>query len=1198
MTQSGRGPTPTELLSAATVMLTVQDRTGETSQGTGFLITPTILATCAHVVEHALDEPTAEVSGRITASGRELQLRHMPHRNFRDKDTGMDLALLDVIPRQPGLPLEPALLCTAAEVKDAMWTFGHPAGRFREGEPATFAFEGYAFLSHDPDRRVGLPRLRGTPVTGGFSGSAVVSARTGAVFGMLVTSDSRGSAHMIAAADILDRCPEAALYSGSRPKRSAWIESLTDDQIRNGGWEYPGPLLRAYLAAVRKAADAVRPLAMPRATPAPALSSVYVRQRAETKPESAGAVDAAAGTGNVFPAETLFRSNRDGVLLGGAGAGKSSLLRMGSRLLAEGWQRDEERTAVPVLIEAAELIPHRPIPEALAAGVQADGPVADLRRDWPAELFRHAPAPNARWLVLVDGLDEIVDAYQRQLVLEKLLRWRTREDTKVTHQFLVATRPLPDAEWQRTGIRNWTQHTLLPLDPAQLPAFAEGWFTALAMGNPAAASARFMWQVRMAGLEPMATVPLMAEMLCQLFADHPNQPLPADRIALYEAYLALRYRSWKATGHGTPLAEIHATFLTQRGPDAAKSAVQLYGEIPDHIGRLALTRHHGDPSNAVGLLVDWTVAHSHSLPPEERSTVIAEGLRRSGLFTKRGDDFDFLHQTLLDFIAAQHIAADPALTRRTLKDLFGPWWYRSRRSPPRTNDSFTRFLLHALHRQGSPVIIRLLYQWASDPEGARLIAALAMDGAQLTPALRDTASDTIIEHLPWTYDGNGRLEAAHALAGLNDHRAADEYADLAATRVDLHWTRIRAAEALEALGDPRAADTFADLATDTYIMAMWRSVAAKALARRGDNRTPTILRDLATSSFLREEEITEMINALAALNDEAVPDLLESLVTDTKIAGGLRLDAAEALARKRIPHAAGLLAHLATGYQLSDSGRSRVLQILTQPETVGGTDALGDLATEIAQHPARHNDGLWEPILAVLGKSADPHATDLLIGIVGNTDAPQYMRADAAEQLGERGDRRGSEILASLCADTDARAEYRVRIAAALARLADPRGADTLATMLDDPWVEQDTRTDAALALADIGDPRASDALAHVCAEGSPSLQAAVRLAELGDPRAVQPLAVLIERTDGEWRKGPRRRGYFPPDPFRLRWWWDRIDGAMHALSALATEEATQALTNLALSSALTHGVRVRAAEELVRRGDPQGGPVLAALEG
>ncbi|WP_266863658.1 trypsin-like peptidase domain-containing protein [Streptomyces prunicolor] len=1187
---------PTELLSAATVMLTVPERTGGTS-GTGFLITPTILATCAHVVEHALDEPVAEVSGRIAASGRELRLIPMPHRSFRDRDTGMDLALLDVIPRQPGPPLEPVLLCTEAKVQDEMWTFGHPAGDFREGESATFVFEGYAFRGRDPDRRVGLPRLRGTPVTDGFSGSAVVSARTGAVFGMLATSDSRGSAHMIAAADILDRCPEAALYSGSRPKRSAWIESLTDDQIRAGGWGYPRPLLRAYLAAVGNAADAVRPLGMPRETTAPALSSVYVRQRAETKTESAGAVDAVAEAGAPFPAEQLFRSNRDGVLLGDAGAGKSSLLRMGSRLLAEGWQRDEERTSVPVLIEAAELVPHRPIPEALAAGVQADGPVADLRRDWPVEFFRHAPAPNARWLVLVDGLDEIVDARQRQLVLEKLARWRAREDVMVTHQFLVATRPLPDAEWQRTGFRNWAQHTLLPLDTAQLPAFAEGWFTALAMGNPGAASARFIWQVRMAGLEPMATVPLMAEMLCQLFADHPNQPLPADRIALYEAYVALRYRSWKATGHGTPLAEIHAIFLTQRGIDVAQAAVQLYGEMPDHIDRLALARHHGDPSNAVDLLVDWTVSHGHALPPEERSAVIAEGLRRSGLFTKRGDDFDFLHQTLLDFIAAQHIAADPALTRRTLKELFGPWWYRSRRAPPRANDSFTGFLLHALHRQGSTVIVRLLYQWASDPEGARLIAALAMDGAQLTPILRDAACDTIIEHLPWTYDGSGRLEAAHALAGLNDRRAADEYADLAATQVDLSWTRIQAAEALEALGDTRAADTFAHLATDKHIWAMWRAVAAKALARRGDNRAPAILRDLATESFLREEEATEVISALAALDDEAVPALLESLVADTNIAGDLRLDAAEALARKGSTHVAGLLARLATGYQLRPSECSRVLQILARPDTVGGTEALGDLATETAQRPYRNDHGLWAPALAALAKSADPHATDLLIGIVGNTDAPQYMRADAAEQLGKRGDRRGSEILAALCANTDTHTEYRVRMAAALARLADPRGADTLATIVDDPWVEEGTRTDAAMALADVGDSRASDALADVCTGRSPSLQAAVRLAELGDPRAVQPLAVLIERADSGWRKGPRRRGHWPPDTRRLRWWWDQIDGAMQALSALAIEEAAQALTSLALSSALTHGVRVRAAEELVRRGDPRGGPVLAALE-
>ncbi|MGW3917356.1 S1 family peptidase, partial [Streptomyces sp. NPDC005070] len=155
--QHGPGTIPTKLLSAATVILTVRNGTGETSLGTGFLITPTIQATCAHVVADVFDEPRAEVSGRIAASNRELRLIPLQHRCFRDKSTGMDLALLDVISQRPEPPLEPVLLCAEGDVGDLMWTFGHPAWDFRGGESATFTFEGYGFLSQDPGQRVMLP---------------------------------------------------------------------------------------------------------------------------------------------------------------------------------------------------------------------------------------------------------------------------------------------------------------------------------------------------------------------------------------------------------------------------------------------------------------------------------------------------------------------------------------------------------------------------------------------------------------------------------------------------------------------------------------------------------------------------------------------------------------------------------------------------------------------------------------------------------------------------------------------------------------------------------------------------------------------------------------------------------------------------------------------------------------------------------
>src|SRR5207247_8124375 len=97
-----------------------------------------------------------------------------------------------------------------------------------------------------------LPRVHGVPVGPGFSGSPVVNQQTGAVCGMLSTSDERGSAHLISAAEILTRCPEARHLGSSSSVLREWLSDLTDDQIKVGGWRFPGPELRAYLDAAAR----------------------------------------------------------------------------------------------------------------------------------------------------------------------------------------------------------------------------------------------------------------------------------------------------------------------------------------------------------------------------------------------------------------------------------------------------------------------------------------------------------------------------------------------------------------------------------------------------------------------------------------------------------------------------------------------------------------------------------------------------------------------------------------------------------------------------------------------------------------------------------------------------------------------------------------------------------------------------------
>ncbi len=195
-----------DLLREATLALEVRppDR-ADLIEGTGFLVAPGIVATCAHVLAGRPEALPGTVTARA-AAGRELELETVREWYLREHAGGLDLALLRA-PMEAGLPH--VLLSGIVETGEMLWTFGHPAGKFRAGQSALFTAQGTSRLravdAHG--RPLGgewePERVFGTPVGGGYSGSAVLSRRTGAVCGMLCLSDRAGSAHMVSAKEHL-----------------------------------------------------------------------------------------------------------------------------------------------------------------------------------------------------------------------------------------------------------------------------------------------------------------------------------------------------------------------------------------------------------------------------------------------------------------------------------------------------------------------------------------------------------------------------------------------------------------------------------------------------------------------------------------------------------------------------------------------------------------------------------------------------------------------------------------------------------------------------------------------------------------------------------------------------------------------------------------------------------------------------------
>jgi hypothetical protein len=602
------------LLEAATVSL---DLPGHTGGGTGFVIAPGTVVTCAHVVAGA-----DVVRGRIVATGGDLILSASAE-EFHRAGNGLDVAFLrfatdEAVPAPP-----PVLTSPHTSLGDRMWAYGHPRGDYRAGQWAALEYQGDSRLSFDDP--MPMPRGYGTPVGEGFSGSPVVNHRTGAVCGMLARSNKAGSAHMVPLAEILDRCPVAEAPA-------AWLAALTDEQVRAGGFRYPGSLLRDYLVAARDGADE-HPYAMllTDAGDVP-LSTVYVRQEASRFRDLADAGRSRQSAAEDRPAaESVLSSNRHVLFTGGAGSGKSSLLRRLTFTAAGAWLEEPSRAPsyLPVRV-AADDLGDRPLPEALASAVGRD--LLGLRRSLPPELFESGPMPSVDWLVCVDGLDEVLDPEQRGKVIRLIQRWAREPHMR----FVVASRSLVTAEMYRLDALR--RYTLLEFGDQEIGKVARAWFEAMGVSDPGQRAATLTAALRHGRLSEVARNPLYLTMICVVAA---VRDLPRDPAQLYARFIDI-------------LREKGSQRLLRGDQAAVGITPQLLDRVHEVLAPVAEKRQGGDARPLLEQVIEVLPASVADRPPSE--DMVFRALTFTGLVRQRGGDLHFLHHTIQEYLAGCAIA--------------------------------------------------------------------------------------------------------------------------------------------------------------------------------------------------------------------------------------------------------------------------------------------------------------------------------------------------------------------------------------------------------------------------------------------------------------------------------------------------------------------------------------------------------------
>jgi hypothetical protein len=780
----------------------------------------------------------------------------------------------------------------------------------------------------------------------------------------------------------------------------------------------------------------------------PALSSVYVQQGLSGGIASPGSAPAVPPR-NV--SEALERHHHL-IVVGGPGQGKSTLTLQLVHRLAREWlvpgsssagDRGGPAGLVPLRVTARELaaaIDH-PWLQALRDGACRDlGGHLDLQAGFSSDLLKE-PVGETPWLIVIDGLDEVVDPRRRDKLLT-ILSARLA-GTARPQRLLVTSRPLHPAEMARlrrdaagdeVGV-----YELEPFNAAALQDFARRWLTDSPRTPQTDRATRFVREAHTSQVTDVLSTPLLALMALALFEEDPDGTLPRFKYDLYERYLgniltaAVRHPDWRAAS--TELTELTGDSGRALHSPATLEALMQY---------LAAIQISSDTplSAAAG---EWLTGNA--VPPLRRppewDAIVESLLTRSGLLVRRGSRWEFIHYSFAEHLAAAAAAAkmpgtfdpgDPVLHERI-----------NRAHDPVTDIS----LIHWARR--IPSIAPMLLTWLQHghTHNQELAARLLISGIGGQDEHLESACQAI-ERLVLVMDEGRPTWLLAALARLHP-AAADALNRISANSTVPTWTRAFAlAEAarVRGLNTEEAATAIRALLDERRTGTGWSQVtAAKALLELGEEfraEAIQILRDILAHPYTHPDA---RVNAATTLSGSG-PDLraealaaLRAMVTDPLADTSERRFAARGIATAGFPaEAASALNTILADPQASPWDKAFTsFSFRAVPEQYRGeaTAAFKAMMDQGAAHPTERRAAAWA--LVQISSGDRPEAIALLREAIADPACdPELLRVGAAEAITAHAPEHLPEAvqaLRTILGDLQANPWTRVYAAKAMVRL-------------------------------------------------------------------------------------------------------------------------------------------------------------------
>ncbi|WP_328975993.1 hypothetical protein [Streptomyces canus] len=488
--------------------------------------------------------------------------------------------------------------------------------------------------------------------------------------GLLSLESTKNLAHL------LRRDPAQVEPLWMRAREAMDLRVMADDENRKPRvttWaEIPRPelALRNVLDALAYVTDQL-PYRLLGINP-PALSTVYVRQRLREsshvasgeaipkdrdRSEDRTARNVPGGSADipVTVSEALNRSEHL-FITGEPGAGKSTLGHQLISRLAKIWLRQESATSppltepvVPLRVSARFLVGDGAWSTVLAdATRRALGPYLVTE---PTQQLFAGRTHGVRWLIVVDGLDEILDRPTRASIIRALGQHaRVNSD----YRFVITSRPLPDEELAPLHAANFSVCRIEPFEPDELKLFAERWFLSQDPITAEQRAIQFLEQVSDGRLKDLVRNPLLASIAAVVNTLEPGRPLPANRIDLYQRFYEYLVTDEEASGRATP-KELRR--LEQTHPARYRAAEWIHSERTSIIDAMAKERLTADtPLTEVACNWVRTNKPGDLVLPSGWEADTERLLIDTGMLVYESSGLRFLHHTFAEFLAARTYA--------------------------------------------------------------------------------------------------------------------------------------------------------------------------------------------------------------------------------------------------------------------------------------------------------------------------------------------------------------------------------------------------------------------------------------------------------------------------------------------------------------------------------------------------------------